>query len=1145
MTQRLDRGLTPQRQTKDGAFGPASRLGWAGLIGGLVLIGAFAGNHSRDGGATALGETASPAAWVSDTGGNTVGGVGDPTTEPGQPLDVLTDVQEPVADEGATRGPDTQAETVPRLSDQQAVAAWKLPPGFRMNLFAGHPQVAQPIAGTFDRRGRMWLAENYTYAELPQRFDRDLRDRVVILSDADGDGVAESPQVFYDQAQLLASVEVGLGGVWLLAAPQLLFIPDADLDGRPDGPPQVILDGFEDQEVGHNLVNGLRWGPDGWLYGRHGIQATSHVGPPGTPESKRIALNCCIWRYHPTRQKFEVVTAGTTNPWGHDWDAHGELFFINTVIGHLWHAIPGLHTERMYGEDLRPYLFHLTSQVADHYHWDRRVEAWTQQRDGMSATTDAAGGGHAHSGLAIYHGWRWPSDYQGDVYALNFHGRRVNQDRLQTLGATFTATHKPDPFLTADPWFRGIDLFCGPDDAMYILDWSDLGECHENDGIHRSSGRVYRLDYVAGDDADRATPVHATGNVAAAPWTVAEVVTRLEGQDLHAVAELLVDPRPWVWRQARLRLQEQAAGFGRRDERLSEDLKAVAMDLSRRFQEAEDSAVRHRLLMGWWATGQLDGSRLESLLGHADPHVRVWAIRLLTDLDAVGGAAALDGLSLGQLSHATAVSLQQRAEVESDGLVLTYLASSLRLMSAADRWSLARRLARQDSFADDRIFPYLVWYGLEPSVPEMAGEVEQWLQDSQLPVVDRFVARRLAIEQTVRSGAVEPLLVALAQPTLSAARRANLLQGLAEGWNGWSELPTPIAWGQVAAAVAAEVEARGWMEQAAASFAAHQSWSERLAVLRDEQRPLELRQATLRSIVRQLNRTDAEGPDPAVAERSAEVEQEQRAREEVASALRALLQHRFLSVAAANAMAEWREPQATAWLIEGYGAAPPAGQAAIVSALTQRASSAVALLGGVAAGQIPRDAVTAGHLRQLQLLGDAAVATQLQALWPERGGLLGESQLQKIQALQEELQPESIARGDLMRGRHLYAQQCGKCHRLFGEGERLGPELTGAQRDNLNYWLQNIVAPSAEVSSEFRLTAVLLTDGRSLAGVVTQRTPASFVLVSQEQSQLVQMEAVEELRPLEQSLMPDGLLDNLSQQDKIDLFAYLMSARGE
>ncbi|MBL8856613.1 MAG: c-type cytochrome [Planctomycetaceae bacterium] len=153
--------------------------------------------------------------------------------------------------------------------------------------------------------------------------------------------------------------------------------------------------------------------------------------------------------------------------------------------------------------------------------------------------------------------------------------------------------------------------------------------------------------------------------------------------------------------------------------------------------------------------------------------------------------------------------------------------------------------------------------------------------------------------------------------------------------------------------------------------------------------------------------------------------------------------------------------------------------------------------------------------------------------------------MQQIQSLRELLTPESIDAGDLTRGKELFQQQCGKCHRLFGAGETLGPELTGAQRDNLNYWLQNIVAPSAEVNTEFRLSVVQLTDGRTLSGVITQRTPASFVLVSQDQSPLIKMDDVEEIRGLEQSLMPDGLLDALSAEDKRHLFAYLMSPTGK
>jgi hypothetical protein len=103
----------------------------------------------------------------------------------------------------------------------------------------------------------------------------------------------------------------------------------------------MVLDGFENDKVRHNIVNGLKWGPDDWLYGRHGIFASSDVGTPGTPKEKCTRINCSIFRYLPVTRRFDVVCHGTTNSWGHDWDKHGQLFFINSVIGHLWHAVPG------------------------------------------------------------------------------------------------------------------------------------------------------------------------------------------------------------------------------------------------------------------------------------------------------------------------------------------------------------------------------------------------------------------------------------------------------------------------------------------------------------------------------------------------------------------------------------------------------------------------------------------------------------------------------------------------------------------------------------------------------------------------------------------------------------------------------------
>lgn len=386
----------------------------------------------------------------------------------------------------------------------EAAKTATLPEGFRLEVFASEPEVQQPIAICFDEPGRLWVAECYTYAERPLRWDLELNDRIIVLEDTNSDGSSDKRTVFWDEGKRLTSIAWDQGGVWALCAPELLYIPDADGDLVPDGDPVVVLDGFDAERIGHNVVNGLKWGPDGWLYGRHGITATSQVGVPGTPESQRTALNCSIWRFHPGTKNFEVVSHGGTNPWGLDWDRNGQLFYTNTVIGHLWHAIPGGYFERMFGAHLNRRAYELIQHTADHYHWDKGSERWSDIREGISGKTSDLGGGHAHMGCLIYEGGVWPSQYHGKLFTCNLHGRRVNMELLERDGVGYVARHEPDFLMMKDPWFRGLDLLTGPDGQVWINDWSDTGECHDNDGIHRTSGRIYRIVYD-GPDAGELT----------------------------------------------------------------------------------------------------------------------------------------------------------------------------------------------------------------------------------------------------------------------------------------------------------------------------------------------------------------------------------------------------------------------------------------------------------------------------------------------------------------------------------------------------------------------------------------------------------------------------------------------------------------
>ena len=608
------------------------------------------------------------------------------------------------ADDQAPAPFNTQEITIPFLKPAEALKAIAVPKGFRVQLAAAEPMVQQPIDMAWDTRGRLWVAECYTYAERETNFEKKLKDRIIILEDTNHDGVFDKRKIFWDGASQLTSIELGFGGVWAACAPNILFLADRNGDDQPDGEPEVILDGFDTDKVRHNIVNGLRWGPDGWLYGRHGILGPgSKVGRPGTPDAKRTHIQCGIWRYHPTRKNFEVVCHGTTNPWGHDWDEHGQLFFINTVIGHLWHAVPGARYQRMYGNHFDKHLYELIQQTADHYHFDVGKEKWSDlKKTGMTSGTDAAGGGHAHTGMMIYLGDNWPAEYRGNVFTLNLHGLRMNQESLHRQGAGYVGKHAADFMSTSDKWFRGIELSYAPDGSVYVLDWSDIGECHDNDGIHRTSGRIYRISY---------------GKTEAAKVDL----TKWSNEDL---AESVGSPNEWYSRQARQLIQQRAAA--------GQDLTKAALKLMNTYRLTSSTPTALRAMWTLNAIGSADEDWLLEQSNDEREHIRTWAIKLLCDQEALSKKTQKRFIEMGGQDKA--------------GLVQLQLASALQQLPLEDRWPLANALVSQDTFAKDPVFPLLVWYGINPAVTENRNAALKLVAQCKIPKVRQFIARRLAGE---------------------------------------------------------------------------------------------------------------------------------------------------------------------------------------------------------------------------------------------------------------------------------------------------------------------------------------------------------------------------------------------------------------
>jgi putative membrane-bound dehydrogenase-like protein len=908
------------------------------------------------------------------------------------------------------------ADVAPMPAEQAALTA-KLPAGFRCEVFASEPDVQQPIAMCFDARGRLWVAECYTYAERPPRWDMELRDRIVVLEDTDNDGRSDKRTVFWDQGQRLTSIAWGPAGVWALCAPELLFIADSDSDLKPDAEPQVLLDGFDATNIGHNVVNGLKLGPDGWLYGRHGITATSLVGPPDFSDSQRATLNCSIWRYHPPTQKFEVFCQGGTNPWGLDWDANGQLFYTNTVIGHLWHAIPGAYYQRMFGAHLNPTAYEVIGHTADHYHWDTGQESWSDIRDGITSSTSALGGGHAHMGCLIYQGGVWPAEYQGKLFTCNLHGNRVNMDILERQGCGYVAHHGPDFMLMQDSWFRGLDLLTGPDGQVWINDWSDTGECHDNSGVHRTSGRIYRVIYD-GPERGAATP-----------------------------------QRP-DWLRAR-------------------------------------------------GTGSLSWSAIEQQLSAPDEGQRALAVRWLAE-DSPTDATTLERM-------------KTIARQDPSGLVRLEVAAALQRLPIEHRLPLARILAAHASDADDRQQPLMLWYGISEAVPLQPTAAIELVGSTSMSTLRRLVARRLCEQIDEKPASVEQLLTAIVtSPAESLAD--DVLAGMNEALRGRSQAQAPSNWEKVTS----HVQEHGTQSQIAlvrelsVLFGDGRAREQLLAIAGDNTLEAGARRSALESLLR--------NPTP-----------------DLLPQLKNWINDKILSREAARGLAFYEGPGISERLIN-FWQRDAINRTVAIDALISRVPHAMDLVKALDDGSIPRNAITPYQARQIYNLGNEELNSQLRDLWGE----IRESPEEKQRELahwKTILTAEVIGTADPANGKLIYQKSCAACHQLYDEGGKLGPNLTGSDRHNLDYLLGNMIDPNAIVPADYRMTIFVLDDGQVVTGVVAEENQRSITVQQPERQVVLDLERVTARKTTAASLMPEGLLTPLDEKSVRDLVAYLMTTR--
>ena len=978
------------------------------------------------------------------------------------------------------------------MRPSEAASKMRVPDGFNVSVFAAEPDVQNPIAMSWDTRGRLWIAENYTYSSREERFDLGLRDRVVVLEDSTGDGRADKRTVFTDQVQMLTSVEVGHGGVWLMCPPRVLFVPDRDHDAVPDGPAEVVLDGFTVAKANyHNFANGLSWGPDGWLYGRCGGSCPGRIGLPGTPERERLALEGGIWRYHPRLKRAEVLTHGTTNPWGHDWNSFGEMFFINTVNGHLWHMIPGAHLMRPFTLDPNTKTYELLDMHADHWHFDTG-SSWTKSRDGAAT---AYGGGHAHTGMMIYLGDNWPASYRDRLFTFNIHGQRANQEILERHGSGYVGRHGDDMLFASDPFFRGNDLSYGPDGSVSIIDWSDTGECHEHTGVHRTSGRVYRVSY--GDQ------------------TTNDVSHRdLRSMPNRELVALHHHANEWYVRQSRLVLSERAAD--------GIDVSEAKMQLGKMAARGT-AVVACRAMLTMHSMDATDRPFLHQQLSHRNEHIRAWAIRMMVDrwpIDDVFGPTKVSSTIRGNVSREADENLERFCEIaaaDESGLVRLTLASTLQRLPVSVRARLAKVLMGRSVDAGDHNLPLLVWYGLIPVAEQEPQQMADLAVSSEWPKTQRLIVRRLAEDLAERKEEVGRVL-RFVSTSPNPQVQLNILKGFEDGLRGWRKAPIPENWNAVATRVRqdprATSELRAVVRGLSVVFGSGRAIEDVRQIVLDEKADEGVRRSALEAMVK--SRT------PGMREICLEVLSDAR-----------------LNVVAAKGLAAFDDPEVGRQLVKNYSRFRSPERPKVIAMLVSRKSFANELVQAMEEEKIGVGDLTAFDVRQIRSLGDENLFARVTKLWGEIRDSPAD-RITRIATLRSKLTEEKLAGADKSNGRVLFNKTCSKCHKLYGVGEQIGPDLTGANRDNLDYLLENILDPSAVVSRDYRMSIVQTSDGQVLNGLVVSRNERSISLQTQTDLISIPKDEIELIKSTTLSPMPDGLLDNLTAQQTEELIAYLM-----
>lgn len=988
----------------------------------------------------------------------------------------------------------TREQEGPRVLDSpvaaaDAVSTFALEPGFKIELIAAEPLIADPVAMEIDENGALYVVENHGYP-----LDKTKSSKVKLLRDTDGDGQMDTSTIFADTLMMPTGVLRWKNGILVTDAPDVLYMEDTDGDDKADII-RPMLTGFALGNPQHN-VNTPVLGLDNWIYLAHERAVGSEVYKaefgdrgteiyyPGQPGGIRLPQNANgrNVRFKPDTHALEMMAS--TTQYGHTFDAWGNYFTVNNA-NHLMHAVvPAAYLNR----NPKLLVASSTSSLPDHGN-AAEVFPITKTPD-RQLLTDV---GVMTSACAItaYTGGAFGEEYNTHTtFVAEPVSNIVHVDRLKPDGSTFVASRlraEKEFLASTDMWSRPVNLYIGPDGALYIVDYyREIIEHPEwlSDEVI-NSGKLYN-----GHDMGRIFRV-STKDAKPVTWTK-DLAAGKESNE--ALVAKLADKNIW-WRRTAQRLL-----LDRKDP-------AVAPALASMIDDTPSAEGRLHALWTLEGLDQLQPEHIKQALRDSEPGVRVNAIKLaelhLKDDPSLSGAL---------------LSLQD----DGDAKVRFQLLCTLGFIDSPEAAEVRNMLLFRD--IGDEFVQVAALSAPSSQTESLLGSVlSRYRRD--VPAYGSLVQSLTSMAAAdERSSATLALLKKSTAPVPpdSVSWQVPVLKGLARGLNNRKALLSP--------------DEQNILFKA---FFDHPAIAVRQA-------SLEVLQAKRLSgghqIKTAMQKARAIAADDAVPERERALAVNFLALQNPAPDapfLKSLVLNATslpIQLAAIRAMNSIPDETVTEFALDNWQNLSPSLQDAALNAFMEKESRIKKLVDALEQGKIQQTSV--GWQRSIRLMTQRNIELRNRA----RTIFAKDGQRQKVI---EEYQPALALDGDVVKGKLVYQQSCAICHQVKGQdGIPFGPDLGTIQSWPASGIMANILDPNQSISHGFDLWNIVLQNGESLQGVITEETPSSLTVRNANgQVNTLARDEILTQKAMNMSAMPAGLEKDITQGEMADLLAFLRNGK--